>query len=78
MRDPQIEHPFDPPGAVRAGGSGIGEGPADPRDRSYLLRRETRFPFPTLNSDAEVRLRRSRRVFASFSAIRPLSRNGRS
>jgi hypothetical protein len=43
--------------------------------RPYLLRRELRFPFPQLRDDTgAIRLRRKRRVSASFSAIRPLAR----
>lgn len=44
-------------------------------DRSYLLRRGCRFPFPRLLEEPEAfRLRRGRRVSASFSGIRPLAR----
>jgi hypothetical protein len=47
-------------------------------DRSYLLRRERRYPFPGLLPEPDsIRFRRSRRVSGSFRGIAPLSRNGR-
>lgn len=52
-------------------------GPTDPLDRSYLLRRGSRFPFPHMLVEPEpIRLRRERRVFAAFTRIPPLSRGG--
>lgn len=45
-------------------------------DRGYLLRRESRFPFPQMrNSTGDINLRRARRVSAPFSGIRPLARS---
>lgn len=79
MRDSESVRTTVARGAVESPGNGRASGPSDPLDRSYLLRRDSRFPFPQLFLDAEtVRLRRARRVSASFSAIPPLSRNGRS
>lgn len=47
-------------------------------DRGYLLRRESRFPFPRMRDrQGGMELRRTRRVSAPFSGIRPLARNGR-
>lgn len=63
----------------------LAHAPAEPLDRSlplnrsYLLRRASRFPFRQLTEEPElVRLRRERRVSAPFTGIPPLSRNGRS
>ena len=49
-----------------------------PEDRSHLLRRTARSLCATEsgNGDGGVRLRRGRRVNASFKAIPALSRNG--
>lgn len=47
-------------------------------DRGYLLRRECRFPFPQLRDQTGgIDLRRTRRVSAPFSGIRPLARDDR-
>jgi hypothetical protein len=79
MQDPQPGRPPRSSDALRAGAGGRASEPVDPVDRSYLLRRCADFPFPRLQDDpAMVRLRRERRVFASFRAIPPLARNGRS
>lgn len=78
MREPQVERSAAAPSATVATGNGRGSGLSDPLDRSYLLRRASRFPFPQLLEETEaVRLRRERRVCAPFTAILPLSRNGR-
>lgn len=75
MRDSSSDRPTVAPGVVSASGNGRAAGPTDPLDRGHLLRRGTRFPFPRILTDAEmIRLRRTRRVSASFSAIPPLSR----
>lgn len=79
MKPSQLQHRSGLPTTRRAGGNGIQFGPSEPLDRSYLLRRETRFPFRGITDHEEaIRLRRTRRVSASFSAIPPLARNGRS
>ena len=50
-------------------------GTADRFDRSYLLRRSSRFPFAMPMTRSElVPLRRNRRVSGSFSAISSLAR----
>lgn len=52
-------------------------GRAEAVDRSYLLRRATKYPFPVpLEDHRLVRIRRGRRVFSSFAGIPPLSRRG--
>lgn len=77
MRDPQPDRPTRSPGAVRPGDGPRASVPVEPLNRSYLLRRDAAFPFPRLEEDpALVRLRRSRRVCASFRAIPGLARNG--
>lgn len=53
------------------GGPGI---PVRPVDRSHLLRKTNRFPFPVARENDLVRIRRQRRVCESFSGIRSLSR----
>lgn len=59
-------------------GNGRVSAPLDPLDRSHILRRPNRFPFPRLLlADEHAGLRRERRVSAPFSGIPPLSRNGR-
>lgn len=61
--------------AARGVITGLEGGREDTLDRSYLLRRGCRFPFPRLLEEPEgFRLRRGRRVSASFSGIRPLAR----
>lgn len=49
-----------------------------PADRSYLLRRSPRLSFPHgyVPEGWRIRLRRERRVNASFSGIRSLARDG--
>lgn len=77
MRDSQPDRDTVAHGGVSARGNGKAFGlPTDPLDRGHLLRRSSRFPFPRIlvNSDP-IRLRRERRVSASFSGIPPLSRN---
>lgn len=75
MRESPSDRPTVARGVVGASGNGRAFGPTDPLDRGYLLRRGSRFPFPGILTDSElVRLRRERRVSASFTAIRPLSR----
>lgn len=58
---------------------GIGVGPGalaeGPTDRSRMLRRPQRTTFDLNGSDG-LRLRRQRRVCASFSGIPELARNG--
>ena len=61
----------------RAGTNGVGarSEPVDPVDRSELLRRAHRFPFDLGDDGLDgIRLRRSRRVFGSFSGIARLAR----
>lgn len=76
MQEPQREPATGPKAAP-----GPGRGTAletEPLDRSYLLRKETPYPFPSLIPAPDaIRFRRSRRVGGSFRAIPPLSRNGR-
>ena len=77
MRDSQPDRPTVASSANGAGRRSV-LGPLRESDRSHLLRRSSRFPFPQLLEEAElVRIRRERRVSASFSGIPPLSRNGR-
>ena len=59
---------------ARAGSNGRSGIPHRPVDRSHLLRRPTRFPFPLSDGNGVVRIRRERRVFGSFSGIPSLSR----
>ena len=78
MRESESIRHTGSPGAVGVGGNGHSNGATHPLDRSYLLRRVTRFPFPQLQAeDDAIRIRRDRRVNASFSGIPPLTRNGR-
>lgn len=51
----------------------LGNGRVDVVDRSYLLRRATKFPFP-IEENGLLRMRRERRVFSSFKGIPALSR----
>lgn len=75
MRDSPSDRPTVARGVLGASGNGRAFEPTDPLDRGHLLRRGGRFPFPRILADSElIRLRRERRVSASFSAIRPLSR----
>jgi hypothetical protein len=54
---------------------GNGNGRVDVVDRSYLLRRATKFPFPLpVEHNGVLRVRRERRVFSSFAGIPSLSR----
>lgn len=86
-RDTQPERDRSPFDVVRARadrvlgpptGRPLNDPPIEPLDRSYLLRRGREFPFPDLLGDPTlIRLRRERRVSASFRAIRPLTRDGR-
>lgn len=65
-------------GAPGAHGAARNGGAASPLDRSHLLRKASKYPFPMPATDQElVRLRRSRRVSASFSGIPPLARTDR-
>lgn len=74
-RRPQSDRIATAGDAVRGVIDGLESGRENTLDRSYLLRRDCRFPFPRLLGDPEsFRLRRGRRVSASFSAIRPLAR----
>lgn len=65
--------------APRVAANGVAGGPMyTAKDRRYLLRRASRFPFPELQEEADgIRIRKGRRVNGPFSAIPPLSRNGR-
>ena len=78
MQDPQ-----GGPGtrvAVRGGANGRPGIPLRPVNRSHLLRRESKFPFPMpqTNGNGVVRIRRARRVCESFSGIPSLSRRAQS
>lgn len=65
--------------APRVAANGVAGGPLyTGTDRRYLLRRASRFPFPELQEEVDgIRIRRERRVNGPFTAIPPLSRNGR-
>jgi hypothetical protein len=58
----------------REGGRSSEHAPDGTGDRSYLLRRRARSPIANGNGSDSLRLRRSRRVCASFSAIPDLAR----
>jgi hypothetical protein len=60
---------------VRETGAGPGTAADSPTDRSRILRRPHRTTFHLNGSDGP-RLRRQRRVCASFSGIPDLARNG--
>jgi hypothetical protein len=60
-------------GSTRADNGRLGV-PHHPLDRSHLLRRSRRFPFPVAGQNGLVRIRRERRVFGSFMGIPSLSR----
>lgn len=60
--------------AAASKASGRGGIPVQPLDRSHLLRRPKEFPFQLPYENGVVRIRRERRVFESFSAIRALAR----
>ena len=62
-------------GRPSTNGVGARSEPVDPVDRSDLLRRAHRFPFVLGDEGLDgIRLRRSRRVFGSFSGIARLAR----
>ncbi len=61
-------------GASDARAGGRGGLPFQPLDRSHLLRRPSEYPFQRPYENGVVRIRRERRVFESFSAIRTLAR----
>ncbi len=64
--------------AARAAVEGGVYGLETAADRGYLLRRESRFPFPGVRDrTGGIELRRTRRVSAPFSGIRPLARSAR-
>lgn len=63
---------------VSSGGRNAPDGtPVYPTDRSHLLRRSRPFPFQVPQENGRVRIRRERRVFASFRGIPSLARGNR-
>jgi hypothetical protein len=76
MQEPKLVRPEG-----EAFASGGDDGRASERelvDRSYLLRRVTPYPFPSLLPAADsIRFRRRRRVSDCFRGLPTLSRNGR-
>lgn len=77
MRDSSSDQRTVSRGDMTLRSNGRASGVSQPLDRSYLLRRASRFPFPKLVVAPDpIRLRRARRVSASFTRIPPLSRGG--
>lgn len=72
MADPQSARETAGRSTAGNGRQGI---PHRPVDRSQLLRRSSRYPFPVPQRNGLVRLRRARRVFGSFRGIPSLSRD---